>query len=204
METETRASGSERKDLKVLIVMAILVVPYLAWYAWMRIWPDIEAAVVRVPMRVWNDVPLITDATGTELGAGGEVSPRIGVELLPGSAVALLRVGEISEVAAFAAAASVIALLGVRILRRGLFDRKLPTVVRVSLMCCFLFWAAAGFLRSLGAQQSISALGLEAAYRSGTGEFPIAVFLVFISLVAWFEVILKAGRRIAEDQDGVI
>ncbi len=200
----THPVRSERKDLVVLTVIAFFAVPFLFWNAWARVWPDIEAAVVRVPMRVLGDVALVSDAAGQALGSGGEVAPRVPTGALPDSAVALIRAGEVGEIVAFMAAALVVALLGIRILRRGLFDRRLPTVVRASLAGCFMIWAAAGFLRTLGVREAITALDLGDDYWAGDSGFPFAIFLIFLALVAWFEVILKAGRRIARDQDGII
>jgi len=205
METETRADRTERSELLLTIVMGLLTVGWVIYMGWMRIWPDVRDDVVRVRLGSLNDAPRLVNESGEVIGRGGEQTVRIGLDLLPAEAVAFLRASEIGEVVIGCLIAISVALLARRVLRRGLFDRKLSRTPRLVFTGFLMLWMTADFLRGHGDRLAVEALDLpEGVWAGYSGATVIIVFVIGLLVLAWFEVILKAGRRIARDQDGVI
>ncbi|GEM_PF-4472429 len=207
MDTGVHAVKPERADLRAIVIYGIIAAAVSLGWGIFTVTQSVGRGLVTLLMRVSANVTTLEARDGTPLGFGGTQSVSIDASRLPADAVTWLRIGEIAPWVALAAAALLLTNLALTVIRRGIFEPSVARRVRITITsACALFWFAE-VPTSVGSRIALDALGLEADHWPFTRLSGMQGFLLLgllLLALTWVEVIVRAGRRLAQDQDGVI
>lgn len=197
---------SERRDLRMVLGFGAAAIGFTLWFGSRELVDQVSRGVVTLPMQTTQDTEVVRSSGGAAVGFGGTLRPEVAADALSTSTLTMLRVGGLSTTIALSIVALMVALLATRVLRKGLFDPGTSRWLRLSPIPPAIAWYACLQIGNIGASQATQALDLPDTYWGTTG-FVSQVGLVavlYLLALAWVEVVLRAGRRLARDQEGII
>lgn len=196
--------SAERTELRRVRWVGIVTAVGIA------IWAVVNAVIrgtsptVTFPMRVSIAVPQPIGEDGGLVGHGGTLTTQLATSALPENSVVWLRLGEILPAFAVAVAVALVTWLAQRAITHGLFDRGALRRLQLALTLAFALVLGARVPLSVGSRIGLDALGLEATHWPAGSEIPWTVAILLLLFVGWCEAMLRAGQRIARDQDGTV
>lgn len=194
----------DRSDLRIVIGLGIAACIGVAFSAIMNLWNHLTSGTVSLPLRVSVAVPTLRGSSGEIVGHGGTLTTAADVSALPESAIVWLQLGAVLPPIATIVAILLMVRLVVHILRRGLFE---PTLVRRVRLTAFigLFAVVLSHLpTTIGTRIALTALELDNTHWVTATGLSLTHIMVFGAVVTWCEVVVRAGARLARDQDGLI
>lgn len=194
----------DRSDLRIVIGLGIAASIGIAFTAIMGLWNQLASGTVPLPLRVSVAVPTLRGGDGAIIGHGGTLSTAADVSALPGDAVVWLQLGAILPPIATIVAVLLVVGLAAHILRRGLFEPTLVRRVRLTAVLGLLVIVVAHLPTTIGTRIALASLDLDSTHWTAASGPSLTHILVFVAIVTWCEVVVRAGARLARDQDGLI